>query len=239
MLSFITERRLKNSWLYSVSEHNGCYIVFHSLTIRGRRAKSDACRMGIYACAGDQKDGEDGTFFHRSHVRSPSVSRVQDSDELNRSSPWGSLAPGEIKLYEILLTSACGPRLAPIIANTDVAHRKAVPTVTAGPPTDSQSPLKLRIGAEESGNEVRDVASEDGDTDANQNPGCQVDGKYGTKVSILVLMFDPRMVTSGHLKEASHVRRASYCTRPRTTARMHCYSLLYVTVLWCEKDEAL
>ena len=61
-----------------------------------------------------------------------------------------------------------------------------VPTVTAGPPTDNQSPLQLHFRAEESGNEVRDVAGEDGDTDANQNPGCQVDGKYRTKVSILV-----------------------------------------------------
>ena len=76
-----------------------------------------------------------------------------------------------------------------------MAHRKPVPTVTAGPPTDSQSPLQLRFGAEESGNEVRDVASEDGDTDANQNPGCQVDGKYRTKSKHSCIMFDPRMVS--------------------------------------------
>ena len=97
-------------------------------------------------------------------------------------------------------------------------------------------------GVWERGLTVRDVASEDGDTDANQNPGCQVDGKYRTKSKHSSIMFDVSEVTSGHLKEASHVRRASYYTRPRTTARMHCYifcTLQFSGVKKGLKDEAL
>lgn len=85
------------------------------------------------------------------------------------------------------VSQICGARSRPPqLSRRQRGYRKPVPTVTAGPPTDNQSPLQLHFRAEESGNEVRDVASEDGDTDANQNPGCQVDGKYRTKVSILV-----------------------------------------------------